>query len=91
MFKKANDPLVNSVKAVMKENEIRRQVELTLNEQLGIHSKNALPHELHESYDVTLNAAITNALTENCSWSKGKMEEESVMCSPIRTPAVQVG
>ena len=69
------DPLAESVRQVMIENDIRRQVELTLNEQLGIQSRKQLPHELHESYDATLNAAITNALTEGCSWSKGKMEE----------------
>jgi len=69
------DPLAESVRQVMIENDIRRQVELTLNEQLGIQSRKQLPHELHERYDATLNAAITNALTENCSWSKGKMEE----------------
>jgi len=76
------DPLAESVRQVMIENDIRRQVELTLNEQLGIQSRKQLPHELHESYDATLNAAINNALNEGCSWSKGKMEEESEGSEP---------
>jgi hypothetical protein len=69
------DPLSESVRQVMIENDIRRQVELTLNEQLGIQSRKQLPHELHESYDATLNEAIHNALNENCGWSGKKMEE----------------
>ena len=70
------DPLAESVRQVMIENDIRRQVELTLNEQLGIYSKKQLPHELHEQYDATLKEAVSSALTEGCSWSKGKMEED---------------
>ena len=54
MFNKKNDPLVESVKAVMNENEFRRQAEAALNEELGISSKKALPHEYHEAYDRAL-------------------------------------
>jgi len=69
------DALAESVKQVMLENEIRRQVEFTLNEQLGIHSKNALPHEQHAQYDAMLNEAIKDALSEGM-WPKKNMEEE---------------
>lgn len=65
MFKKANDPLVNSVKAVMKENEIRRQAEAALNEELGITSKKALPHEYHEAYDRALEEMFGKKKTES--------------------------
>ena len=72
------DALAESVKQVMLENEIRRQVEFTLNEQLGIHSKNALPHEHHAQYDAILKEAIHNALSEG-QWPKKNMirEEEN--------------
>jgi len=69
------DALTESVKQVMLENEIRRQVEFTLNEQLGIHSKNALPHEQHAQYDAMLNEAIKDALSEGM-WPKKNMAEE---------------
>lgn len=56
MFNKKNDPLVESVKAVMKQNEVHRQAEAALNEELGISSKKALPHEYHAQYDALLEA-----------------------------------
>ena len=61
MFNKKNDPLVESVKAVMKENEFRRQAEAALNEELGISSKKALPHEYHTQYDALLEAKVVDA------------------------------
>ena len=45
MFTKKNDPVVDSVKSVMRANEIRRQVEDALNEQFGVSSRKAIPHE----------------------------------------------
>ena len=69
------DALAESVKKVMLENEIRRHVEFTLNEQLGIHSKNALPHEHHAQYDAMLKEAIHNALSEG-QWPKKNMVRE---------------
>ena len=55
MFNKKNyDPLVDSVKAVMEQNEFLRRVEAQVNEQFGVVSKNALPHELHAKYDAVL-------------------------------------
>jgi hypothetical protein len=63
MFNKKNDPLVESVKAVMKENEFRRQAEAALNEELGISSKKALPHEYHEVYD----RALQNVISEGAN------------------------
>ena len=58
------DPLAESVRQVMIENDIRRQVELTLNEQLGIQSRKQLPHEYLKEYDETLRAAINQTLNE---------------------------
>ena len=56
MFNKNNNPLVETVKAVMKQNEVHRQAEAALNEELGISSKRALPHEYHAQYDALLEA-----------------------------------
>lgn len=64
MFNK-NDPLINSVKKIMEENELRRQAELDLNEELGIASKRALPHEHHKNYDALLEQKIAEALHPN--------------------------
>ena len=61
MFNKKNDPLVESVKAVMKQNEVHRQIEAALNEELGISSKRALPHEYHAQYDALLEAKVVDA------------------------------
>ena len=61
MFNKKNDPLVESVKAVMKQNEVHRQAEAALNEELGISSKKALPHEYHAQYDALLEAKVFHA------------------------------
>lgn len=63
MFNKKNDPLVESVKAVMKQNEVHRQAEAALNEELGISSKKALPHEYHAQYDALLEAKLNEKLT----------------------------
>jgi hypothetical protein len=76
MFNKKNDPLVESVKAVMKENEFRRQAEAALNEELGISSKKALPHEYHTQYDALLEAKVVDA-------EKKAVDREKLM-RPIR-------
>lgn len=49
-----NDPLVDSVRAVMEQNEHQRRVEALVNEHFGVQSKKALPHELHAEYDAVL-------------------------------------
>jgi hypothetical protein len=65
MFNKKNyDPLVDSVKAVMEQNEFLRRVEAQVNEQFGVASKNALPHELHAKYDAVLAEAKKCAMYE---------------------------
>lgn len=58
MFTKKNDPLLDSVQSVIKKNDLRRELEMTLNEELGITSKKALPHEYHEAYDLALEDSI---------------------------------
>jgi hypothetical protein len=52
------DALAESVKKVMLESQIQRQAEATLNEELGISSKKALPHEYHTQYDALLEAKL---------------------------------
>lgn len=59
MFNKKTDPLASSVKQVMQENALRRKLEQKLNEELGVASKKALPHELHDDYDAALKSSIT--------------------------------
>lgn len=54
MFHRPNDPLLNSVKAVMDVNSKRRILEQKLQEELGIESRRELPNELQESYDALL-------------------------------------
>lgn len=53
MFKK-NDALVNSVKSIMELSNLDRQIEEAVNEEFGVTSKNALPHELKSLYEQRL-------------------------------------
>ena len=64
MFTKKHDPLVDSVKSVMEKNNLRRQVEEALNEELGISSRKAVPHEHLASYDVMFEEAYKCAMKE---------------------------
>ena len=64
MFTKKNDPVVDSVKSVMRANEIRRQVEDALNEQFGVSSRKAIPHEQRREYDNLLEEAYKCAMKE---------------------------
>ena len=67
MFTKKNDPVVDSVKSVMRANEIRRQVEDALNEQFGVSSRKAIPHEHRREYDNLLEEAYKCAMKEEDS------------------------
>lgn len=64
MFNKKTDPLASSVQKVMQENALRRELEQKLNEELGIASKKALPHELHADYDDVLAENIEVVINE---------------------------
>ena len=70
MFTKKNDPVVDSVKSVMRANEIRRQVEDALNEQFGVSSRKAIPHEHRREYDNLLEEAYKCAMKEDKDHSK---------------------
>jgi hypothetical protein len=61
MFNK-KDPLVDSIKVVMEQNSIRREVERLVNEEFGVTSRKGLPHELHADYDSVLAEATEAAL-----------------------------
>jgi hypothetical protein len=67
MFNK-NDPLVDSVKKIMEQNEAHRQVEQKLCEELGIVSRKQLPHEHQANYD----ALLEERLKESDDWFFGK-------------------
>jgi len=64
------DPLVDAVAKVMQENQLRREVERQFNEDLGIHSKKALPFEKHAEYDRVLAEKTQQALSEGYSMKK---------------------
>lgn len=59
------DPLIDSVKNVMKENELRREAERKLCEELGIASRKQLPREHLANYDALLEQKIAEALHPN--------------------------
>jgi hypothetical protein len=84
-FKK-NDPLADSVKKVMMENEVRRQVEASLNEELGIDSRKALPHEYQSHYDAMLADRINEALSEGAEGSIPKTPKERELAAKHGNP-----
>lgn len=65
MFTKKHDPLVDSVRSVMEKNTLRRQVEEAINEELGVSSRKAIPHEHLASYDAMLEEAYKCAMEED--------------------------
>ena len=67
------DPLVDAVAKVMKENETRRQVERTFNEEIGVYSRNAVPNEKKAEYDRVLAERTAVALNE------GTMKKEELV------------
>lgn len=64
MFNK-NDPLIGAVSKIMEQNELRREVEKKLCEELGIYSRNALPNEHLANYDALLEQRLTEAKKED--------------------------
>lgn len=73
MFNK-NDPLIQSVQKVMEENNVRREAEKAVNEELGIFNKKALPFELHKLYDSLLEEVIQEALNEKLVGNQHKID-----------------
>lgn len=63
-IKKA-DPLVDSIRSIMKESDLRRKVEEALNEELGVSSRKAIPHEYLSDYDSMLEEAYNCAMKES--------------------------
>jgi hypothetical protein len=78
MFTKTNrnDPLVESIKNVMEQNDLLRRVETAVNEHFGVVSKKALPHEYHAEYDALFEE------TKKCAMA----EEESDKSKKAETP-----
>lgn len=60
MFYNKNDPLIDSVKKVMEQNEKERRAAAAVNEKLGITDRRALPHDRQHEWD----AAYKKVLTE---------------------------
>ena len=64
MFNK-KDPLIESVRKIMQENDLRRKVEADLCEELGIFSRKALTRENQVNYDALLEQRLNEALHPN--------------------------
>ena len=70
------DPLVDSVKKVMAESQKRRAAEAAVNQQFGVTSRNALPHEKYASYDKALAETTAKYLKEESHKEDEKHEDE---------------
>ena len=70
MFTNKHDPVADSVRQVMSNNDLRRRITDVLNEELGITSRNALPHEQRAQYDSVLEEAYKSAMEEEKDYSK---------------------
>jgi hypothetical protein len=73
MFNK-NDPLIESVTKIMQENQIRRDVEKAVNEELGIYMKRHLPFEMHAAYDALIEEVVQEALSEKLVGNQHKID-----------------
>jgi hypothetical protein len=85
MYKK-NDPLVNSVKAIMEQNEQRRRVETKLCEELGIYSRKELPREHLANYDALLEQRIQEA-TNSSDYSPKQKKLAAIAGNPTKIDA----
>jgi len=72
-FTKKKDPLVDAVAKVMQENQIRRNVEKQVQEEMGIQAKRQLPFQKHAEYDRVLAERTAQALNE------GTMKKEELV------------
>jgi hypothetical protein len=72
-FTKKRDPLVDAVAKVMQENQLRRDVEKKVQEEMGIQSKRQLPFQKHADYDRVLAERTAVALNE------GAMKKEELV------------
>jgi hypothetical protein len=61
MFTNKKDPLVDAVKSVMNEGNLKRQVEEAVNNHFGVYSRKAIPHEQRARYDAALEEAYKEA------------------------------
>jgi hypothetical protein len=74
MFNK-NDPVADSVKKIMEQNELARQVEKALCEELGVYSRREIPHEHQANYDALLEQRLNEVL--DSSEKKAKYKEKA--------------
>lgn len=68
------DPLVDAVAKVMKENETRRQVECSLNDEIGIYSRNVLTSQQKPEYERVLAERTAIALNEELKGNQTKID-----------------
>ena len=86
MFTKTNrnDPLVESIKNVMEQNDLLRRVETAVNEHFGVVSKKALPHEYHAEYDALFEETKKCAMAEESDKNKKVATPEHHRAEAIR-------
>lgn len=70
MFTNKKDPLVDAVKSVMSEGNLKRQVEEAVNNHFGVSSRKAVPHEYLNEYDALLAEAYKCAMDEKVKMTK---------------------
>ena len=75
MFNYKKDSLVDAVKNIMEQNEREREALKIVNEAFGVHSKKAVPHELHGKYDAMLEEAKKCMYEEDDDKQKQKREK----------------
>lgn len=69
MFTNRKDPLIDAVKSVMSEGNLKRQVEEAVNNHFGVSSRKAIPHEHLAEYDSLLAEAYKCAMEEEKDYS----------------------
>jgi hypothetical protein len=88
MFNNKKDPLVDAVKKIMEQNEKEREAVRRVNEAFGVHSKKALPHELHAKYDAMLEEANRMDFAPSL---KGKISSAPKQAVPDSIPGESSG
>lgn len=66
-FKNQDAGLVDAIKTIMKESNRRSEIERKLNEELGITSRNALPHEHQKEYDSIIEKRVSGNKDDSSS------------------------
>jgi len=89
MFNNKKDPVADTIKDIMNRTALRNKVEEALNEQLGVSSRKAIPHEYLAQYDAMLAEQQdqaekkTRAPTEGDKAEAASLESKKDLPNPI--------